>query len=348
MFQKAIQLLQNLIQTPSFSGEEEGTAACLANWLEAEGMACRRLENNIWAVNRFFDPSKPSILLNSHHDTVRPNAAYTRDPFEARIEEGRLYGLGSNDAGGSLVALMSAFAHFYHRENLRYNLVLAATAEEENSGAHGLRMLLPELPEIDFAIVGEPTGMHLAIAEKGLLVIDACAKGIPGHAAHENTENPIYKALEDVQWIRNYAFPKVSDVLGAVKMSVTQIAAGSQHNVVPAECHFVIDVRFNEHYTNREIVELLDTHTKSELKARSFKWNASSIPIDHPVVQAGLRLGRQTFGSPTLSDQANLGCPSLKIGPGDTRRSHSADEFIFLTELEEGIELYIRLLESIL
>ncbi len=348
MFQKALDLLRDLIQTPSFSGEEAGTAQFIASWLEAEGFAHQRLGNNIWASNRHYDPDKPTILLNSHHDTVKPNAAYTRNPFEAKLEEGKLYGLGSNDAGGSLVALMSAFAYFYHRENLRYNLILAATAEEENSGERGLRMLLPELPPIDFAIVGEPTGMQLGIAEKGLLVIDALATGIPGHAAHENTDNPIYKALEDIQWIRTFAFPKVSEVLGPVKMSVTQIEAGTQHNVVPAECRFVIDVRFNEHYTNRVIFDVLDTHTKSQLTARSFKWHASSISKEHPIVQAGLRLGLPTFGSPTLSDQANLSCPSLKIGPGDTKRSHSADEFILLTELEDGMGWYIRLLDSIL
>lgn len=345
---KAIDLLTDLIRTPSFSGEEDGTAALIVKWLESFGIETNRDKNNVWATNLHFDSNKPTILLNSHHDTVQPNAGYTNDPFDPKISDGNIYGLGSNDAGGSLVSLMAVFVHYYHEKDLNYNLVLAATAEEENSGANGIKHLLPSLPEMDFAIVGEPTEMHLAIAEKGLLVIDAYAQGVAGHAAHENTENAIINAMEDIHWINTYEFPQTSDVLGKTKMSVTQINAGKQHNLVPATCHFVIDVRVNERYTNKAVFDTINQHTKSELKARSFNLNSSSIANDHPIVKAGTELGRNIYGSPTLSDQANLTCPSLKIGPGKSSRSHSADEFITMKELKEGMELYERLLHKIL
>lgn len=348
LHQKAIELLKKLIETPSFSSEEDETAKLISTWFDEHQIPFNRNGNNVWATNKYFNESKPTILLNSHHDTVKPNTGYTNDPFEAKVEDGKLYGLGSNDAGGCLVSLIVLFTHFYESKNLNYNLLIAATAEEESSGPNGLNSLLPILPPIEFAVVGEPTQMNLAIAEKGLLVIDGYAPGISGHAAHTNTENAIYNALDDIQWIRNYSFPKNSEVLGPVKMSVTQINAGSQHNVVPATCHFVMDVRVNEHYSNEEVFDIINAHTKSEMKARSFRLNSSSIPENHPIVQAGIGLGRTTYGSPTLSDQAVLSCPSLKLGPGDSTRSHQANEYIYLNEIEEGIDLYIKLFETIL
>jgi len=348
LYQDTLNLLKSLIKTPSFSGEENETARLISSWLTERKISFHRSNNNIWALNKHFDPNKPSILLNSHHDTVKPNIAYTNNPFEAIEKDGKLYGLGSNDAGASLVCLINVFSHYYHQKNLKYNLVLAASAEEENSGSNGIRSILKSLPKIDFAVVGEPTEMNLAISEKGLLVIDAYAKGISGHAAHENTENAIYNAMADINWIQNFSFDKTSPTLGKVKTSVTQINAGTQHNVVPAMCHFVIDVRVNEFYTNQEVFDIINQHTKCQLKARSFHLNSSSIPYEHPIVQAGIELGKTTYGSPTLSDQANLSCPSLKIGPGLSSRSHSADEFIYLKEIEEGITDYINLFNKIL
>ena len=347
-YTKAVELLKALIATPSFSGEEAQTAALIAGWFDQLDIPVERKDNNVWATNRYFDRRKPTILLNSHHDTVRPNKNYSRDPFEPTVEEGKLYGLGSNDAGGCVVALMALFVHYYQDKDLAYNLLIALTAEEENSGPKGLRGLLPELPEPVFAIVGEPTEMQLAVSEKGLLVIDGYAAGISGHAAHENTENAIYNAMQDIQWIRTYEFPKYSETLGKMKMSVTQINAGEQHNVIPGTCHFVVDVRLTDAYSNKEAFDLIDRHTQSRLVARSFKHNSSSIALDHPIVQQGLALGRKTYGSPTLSDQSALSCPSLKIGPGVSARSHTADEFIYVQEIEEGIDLYIQILEPLL
>lgn len=348
LYRKAIDLLKKLIQTSSFSGEEDKTAGLITSWLTQLEINCNRSNNNVWAVNKHFDDSKPSVLINSHHDTVKPNKGYMNDPFDAFEKDGKLYGLGSNDAGGSLVSLMALFVHFYDNKELKYNLILAATAEEENSGDNGLRSIISELPVIDFAVVGEPTEMNLAIAEKGLLVLDGYAPGVAGHAAHENTENAIYNSLEDINWLSSYEFPKTSDALGKVKMSVTQIQAGEQHNVVPASCHFVIDIRVNDAYQNEEVFKIVDAHTKSKIVPRSFRLNSSSIPINHPIVQSGISLGRETYGSPTLSDQAILNCPSLKLGPGMSTRSHSADEFIFLKEIEEGIDLYIKIFANIL
>lgn len=348
MYSRAFDLLKLLIETQSFSGEESPTAALIMNWLEEQGVTTSLSHNNIWAVNQYFDPDKPTILLNSHHDTVQPNKGYTRDPFKAQIEDGKLFGLGSNDAGAPLVSLLSTFVHFYDKKDLKFNLLVAATGEEESSGPNGLNSLLQELPELNFAIVGEPTQMQMAIAEKGLLVLDGYAPGIAGHAAHENTDNAIYNALDDINWIRKYTFPNESSLLGKVKMNVTQIDAGSAHNVVPAVCHFVVDIRVNEHYQNKEIFEFIQQHTQSKMVARSFHLNPSFIDPEHPVVKAGIKWGRETYGSPTLSDQSVLSCPSLKMGPGDSRRSHQADEFIFLKELEEGIDLYIKILNEIL
>lgn len=348
LYNNAIKLLKQLIETPSFSKEENETAAIIENWFTALDIPTSRSNNNIWAFNKYFDANKPSILLNSHHDTVKPNKNYSKNPFEAKELQGKLFGLGSNDAGGSLVALMALFVHFYEHNNLNYNLIIAATAEEENSGNNGIKSILAQLPVIDFAVVGEPTEMNIAVAEKGLLVIDGYAQGISGHAAHNNTDNAIYNALKDIDWIKNHRFPKTSDLLGRVKMSVTQINAGDQHNVVPGICHFVIDVRVNENYTNQEIFDIINNNTKSKLKARSFNLNSSSISLNHPIILAGIHLGKCVYGSPTLSDQVNLNCPSLKMGPGVSARSHSADEFIYLKEIEEGINTYINLFNEIL
>lgn len=345
---EAIELLKKLISTPSFSGEEAQTAALIDAFLKDKLVDTKQSNHNIWAFNKYFSLEKPNILLNSHHDTVRPNQGYTINPFEPDIENGQLFGLGSNDAGASLVALMAVFLYFYEHKNLKYNLIFSATAEEESSGPNGLNSILDQLPQLNFAVVGEPSGMHLAIAEKGLLVIDAYSHGIAGHAAHSMSENAIYKALDDIDWIRNYEFPKLSDSLGKVKMTVTQIEAGSEHNVVPAICHFVIDVRVTDQYNNREVFDFIDKHTKSELKARSFRLNSSSISSDHPIVKAGVELGRKTYGSPTLSDQSVLDCPSLKMGPGESFRSHQANEFVFISEIEQAIDLYIHLFEKIL
>lgn len=344
----ALELLKKLIQTPSFSGEEDQTCLIIQKWLQQFGVEFFTSGNNVWAKNKYFDDSKPTVLLNSHHDTVKPNTAYTRDPFKAEISDGKLFGLGSNDAGGPLVSLLGLFVYYYDHKDLKYNLVVAATAEEESSGPNGLNSLLKELPEIAFAIVGEPTEMQMAVAEKGLLVLDGYAPGKPGHAAHDNTDNAIYNALDDIQWIRNYYFPKVSETLGKVKMTVTQIDAGQQHNVVPGTCHFVVDIRVNDLYQNKEVFEFVDAHTKSKMVARSFNLNSSSIDVNHPIVRAGVKYGRETYGSPTLSDQSVLSCPSLKMGPGDSYRSHSADEFIYVAEIEEAIDLYIKMFSEIL
>ena len=345
---EAIELLKQLIAVQSFSKEETGTAALIESFLNAKNIPFRRQKNNIWAQNQYFDAAKPTILLNSHHDTVRPNPSWTLNPFEPLERDGKLYGLGSNDAGGALCSLIVTFCHFYDKPHLAYNFVLAATAEEEISGRDGLELIVPSLPFIDFAIVGEPTEMHLAVAEKGLLVLDCVAHGKSGHAAREEGENAIYKALQDIQWINNYRFPKVSPTLGPIKMSVTIINAGSQHNVVPDSCRFTIDVRVTDQYTLEEIIEVIQQNIQSEIAARSIRLRPSSIAVEHPIVQAGIQLGRNTYGSPTTSDQALIDCPSLKMGPGHSGRSHTADEFIYLSEIEAGIVQYIKMLEAIL
>lgn len=344
----ALKLLKRLIKTPSFSTEEEKTAELISEWLEQQKIIHHRVGNNLWSRNKFFDESKPTLLLNSHHDTVQPNASYTRDPFLPKIENGKLYGLGSNDAGGCLVSLLTCFVHFYEKKNLNYNLVIVASAEEENSGKNGLQSVLPILPKIDAAIVGEPTLMNMAISEKGLVVFDAKIKGTTGHAAHPNTDNAIYKTIEVLEWFKNYKFSKTSDTLGEVKMTVTQINAGKQHNVIPAEVEIVVDVRVNDAYTNEEIVEILKKESPCDkIEPRSVRLNSSNISVTHPLVQAGIDLGMETYGSHTLSDQAVLSCPSLKLGPGDSLRSHTADEFIYVREIEEGIEKYKELLNKI-
>lgn len=346
---EAIALLKELIQTRSFSGEEDKTANLLENWLKQYQIPFNRHLNNVWAVNKNFDESKPTLLLNSHHDTVQPNQAYSRDPYQATVENGKLFGLGSNDAGGCLVSLLATFIYFYKVENLKFNLLFAGTAEEEINGKNGIACLLPIIPHIDVAIVGEPTLMQMATAEKGLVVFDAVVKGTPSHAAHPNKDNAIYKSAKALDWFEKFKFEKISEVLGEVKLTVTQIKAGSQHNVVPAQVDMVIDVRVNDMYSNAEIEEILKEKAPvNEIKARSLRLNSSSIPEDHELVKAGISLGMKTYGSPTLSDQAMLSCPSLKLGPGDSTRSHSADEFIYVMEVEEGIEKYIKLLEKTL
>ncbi|TNF70699.1 MAG: M20/M25/M40 family metallo-hydrolase [Bacteroidetes bacterium] len=344
----AIGLLERLIQTPSFSGEEENTARLINDWLRNLGIPCWQHGNNIIAQNRDFSPGKPTLLLNSHHDTVRPNKAYTRDPFEARIEDGKLFGLGSNDAGGCLVSLLATFAYWYPQKQLTHNVVLVASAEEENSGPNGLGSVLKELPDIDVAIVGEPTLLDLAISEKGLVVFDGIVKGTPSHAAHPNRDNAIYNTIPVLEWFRDYRFPGISETLGEVKLTVSQIHGGNQHNAVPAQVEFVLDVRVNDCYTNAEIARTLKEEAPCELHPRSLRLNSSSIDPEHPLVRAGVALGGKTYGSPTLSDQASLDCPSLKLGPGDTLRSHSADEFIYIKEIEEGIQFYSNLLDRFL
>jgi acetylornithine deacetylase len=342
--QEAIALLKALIETPSFSSEEDQTALLIENWFTQNNIPFERENNNVWAYNKYFDKSKPTLLLNSHHDTVKPNQGYTKNPFEAIVEDGKLFGLGSNDAGGALVSLMATFVHFYTNQNQPYNIVMVASAEEESSGKNGLNSVLKHLPELDCAIVGEPTLMQLAVAEKGLLVLDVIVKGTASHAAHNNPDNPIYNAMPVIEWFKTYQFDKISEVLGPVKMTVTQISAGKQHNVVPAECHLVIDIRVNDCYNNKEILETVKANVAAEITPRSMHLNASSIPVSHGLVKAGIALGRTTYGSPTLSDQSVLSCKSLKMGPGETLRSHSADEFIYLNEIKEGIQLYIKIL----
>jgi acetylornithine deacetylase len=344
---EAIELLKNLISTQSFSSEENETAVLIMHWFSTHDIIFKSDNNNVWAKNKHFDSSKQTILLNSHHDTVKPNKGYTRDPFNPEIIDGKLYGLGSNDAGGCLVSLLATFTYFYNRSDLNYNFVIVASAEEESSGKNGLNSMLKIIPEIDFAIIGEPTLMQLAIAEKGLLVLDCEAKGTAGHAAHGIGDNAIYNALEDIQWIQNFEFPKLSETLGKVKMTVTQIKAGYEHNVIPANCNFVVDVRVTDAYNNSEILNSIQSNVKSNVTARSLRLNSSSIPKNHPIVKAGMKLGRETYGSPTLSDQAVLSCPSLKLGPGQSLRSHTANEFIYVNEIEEGIDLYIKILNEV-
>ncbi|SDM42367.1 acetylornithine deacetylase [Catalinimonas alkaloidigena] len=347
LFDDSLQLLKQLIATPSFSREEEATAALLFTFLQEKGYAPQRQGNNVWLRSADWRDERPTLLLNSHHDTVKPAQGWTLDPFSPTEQEDRLHGLGSNDAGGPLVALLAAFRHLETQTDRPYNLIWAATAEEEISGKNGIESLLPTLGPIALGIVGEPTQMQMAIAEKGLMVLDGTAYGQAGHAARDEGDNAIYHALRDVEWFRTFEFPDVSPHLGKVKMSVTQIEAGSQHNVVPDRCRFVVDVRTTECYSNLETLEIIRRHVRSDIQPRSTRLNPSGLPLDHPVVQRGLSLGLSHYGSPTLSDQALMPFPTLKIGPGDSARSHTADEFIRPSELQEGIDLYIRLLEGL-
>lgn len=343
----AVDLLKQLIAIPSFSREEQGTAQLLLGFFQGKGIPAFRQENNVWARNKYFNPELPTLLLNSHHDTVRPDKQYTLDPFKPMEQDGKLYGLGSNDAGGCLVALLATFLHFYDRTDLKYNLVIAATAEEEISGAGGIEALLPKLGKIDSAIVGEPTLMEMAVAEKGLLVVDCVVTGRAGHAAREEGENAIYKAMQDIEWFRTFQFPDQTSLLGPVKMSVTMINAGIQHNVVPAQCNFTVDIRVNECYTHEAILEIIRSSVSCEVSPRSTRLRSTSIPETHPLVQAGKSLGLSSYGSATLSDKALMPFPALKIGPGDSARSHTADEFIYLDEIRSGIQTYIALIDQL-
>ncbi|MGI4742008.1 MAG: M20 family metallo-hydrolase [Janthinobacterium lividum] len=339
----AIELLKQLIRTPSFSREEAATANILTAFLTQHGIPAQRQSNNVWAVSRDFDAQKPTILLNSHHDTVKPGVAWSYPPFDAVLEGDKLTGLGSNDAGASAVSLLATFRYFYGR-NTAFNLICAITAEEEISGANGIKSILPELGEIDLGIVGEPTGMHAAVAEKGLLVLDGVAHGRTGHAARDEGDNALYKALEDITWLRTYQFPQVSDLLGSVKMTVTQISAGNQHNVVPDECRYVVDIRTNECYTNEEILATVRAHVQAEITPRSTHLQSSGLSLAHPIVRQAVAMGKKTYGSPTLSDQALMRFNTLKIGPGDSARSHAPDEYILLSEIRAGVADYIKLL----
>ena len=343
--QEAIELLKQLISTPSVSRDEAAAATVLADFIEKCGLSYRRIGNNI-LVQEALDPQKPTLLLNAHIDTVKPVNTWTRDPFTPTIEGDRLYGLGSNDCGGGLVSLLQTYRAL-RGSPTQYNLVYLASCEEEVSGANGFSLALPELPKIDVAIVGEPTGMQPAIAEKGLMVIDGVAHGKSGHAARNEGVNAIYEALDDLLWLRDYRFKKESPLLGPTKMTVTVINSGTQHNVVPDECRFVIDVRTNEYYQNEYLFTFLQRHMKKcELKARSYRLSSSHIPTDHPLVERCIQMGMQPFGSPTLSDQALMPFPSFKLGPGDSARSHSADEFICLSEIEQAIATYVKLLSA--
>ena len=349
LFEKAVILLKQLISAPSFSKEENDTAELITRFLQDNGIAYKRTGNNVYAKNAHYDESKPSVLLNSHHDTVRPNKGYTMDPFTPIEKDGRLFGLGSNDAGGCLVSLVATFLYYYNRKDIGHNVVFAASAEEEISGVNGIELVLPYLGNIDFGIVGEPTKLEMAVAERGLMVIDCTATGRSGHAARNEGENALYKAIDDISWIRNYRFDKVSDLLGESRMTVTIIETeNKQHNVVPSQCKYVIDVRVNELYTFNEILDALKLNLQSQYKPRTTRMKSTSIPLDHPLVKAGIALGKGYYGSPTTSDKALMPFAALKMGPGDSARSHTPDEFIYLEEIKEGIETYIKLLECIL
>lgn len=341
---EATELLKKLIATPSVSRDEKAAADVMEAFIRSYGMDCRREGNNVWVVGHDYDAGRPTLLLNAHIDTVKPVATWTRDPFCPTMEGDRIYGLGSNDCGGGLVALLQTFI-MMDGQPCGYNLVYLASAEEEVSGHDGISRALPLLPHIDAAIVGEPTGMQPAIAEKGLMVIDGTAHGRSGHAARNEGVNAIYEALDDLIWLRDYRFDRVSPLLGPVKMSVTVIEAGTQHNVVPDKCRFVIDVRSNELYTNEELFGIIESHVRSELKARSFRLGSSHIDTSHPLVRRMTAMGMKPFGSPTLSDQALMPFPSLKLGPGDSSRSHSANEYICVSEIENAIKTYLDILK---
>lgn len=343
--EEAIELLCNLIETQSFSGEEDKTADLIVQFLENHGAKAFRQDNNVWSIREDFDPNRKTILLNSHHDTVKFGNNWTSDPLKATLEGDKLTGLGSNDAGASAVSLLATYLYFLDKQ-IDFNLIVAITAEEENSGQKNVGSILPILPKIDLGIVGEPTQMDMAIAERGLVVLECEAKGKTGHAARNEGVNAIYEAMQDLEWFRTYQFEKVSAMLGPVKMTVTQIEAGKQHNVVPDSCRFVVDVRVNEMYSNQEVVEEIFQHVKSEVKPRSLRLNSSRIDINHPIVQKGISLGCKTYGSPTLSDMAMMNFETVKMGPGDSARSHTPNEYIYLSEIRNGIDRYIQLLDG--
>jgi acetylornithine deacetylase len=344
---EAIALLKELIATPSFSKEENDTADLLSGFFTRHEIPFSRVGNNIYARNKNYHSSRKSILLNSHHDTVRPNKAYCMDPFTPTIKDDKLFGLGSNDAGGCLVSLAAVFLYYYDHDDPKHNIVFAASAEEEISGVNGIELVLPYLGQIDFGIVGEPTRLEMAVAERGLMVIDCTAAGRPGHAARNEGENALYKAVDDINWIRNFRFEKKSELLGETRMSVTVIdTENKQHNVVPAQCKYVIDVRVNELYSFEEILDALKENLKSSFKPRTTRMKSTFIPLDHPLVKSGIRLGKSYYGSPTTSDKALMPFPALKMGPGDSARSHTADEYIYMDEIKDGIATYINLLDE--
>ena len=342
---EAVSLLSHLIATPSVSRDERRAADIMEEELTRCGFTPHREANNVWAIGPCQREDRPTLLLNAHIDTVKPVASYTRNPYEPSLEDGTLYGLGSNDCGGGLVSLLQVFRELSASERCPYNLVYLASAEEEVSGKDGISRALPLLPHVDVAIVGEPTGMQPAVAEKGLMVVDITAHGKSGHAARNEGVNAIYEALDDLCWIRSHRFDRVSRFLGPTKMQATVVNAGTQHNVVPDECKIVVDVRTNELYTNEEVFDIISSHCKSECRARSFRLHSSRIDLNHPLVERCVALGLQPFGSPTLSDQALMPFASLKLGPGQSARSHSADEYIKVSEIEHAIGLYLRLLE---
>lgn len=344
---ESVELLKAMIEISSFSREEKEVADYLEAKFSDWGLKPSRIGNNLWMCNQDWSDDKPVILLNSHIDTVRPTGGWIYDPFKAVAEGQRITGLGSNDAGASVVSLLGTFRYFYEADNLPYNLLFCASAEEEISGENGVASILGQLGRIDLAIVGEPTQMQIAIAEKGLLVLDCEAKGRSGHAARNEGENAIYKAITDIQILQSYKFPLESTVLGPVKMTVTQIEAGRQHNVVPDSCRFVVDVRTNEHYSNEEAYQIISGLIQSEVHPRSFRLNSSGINADHPLVQRGISMGLHIYGSPTTSDQAVIPHPSIKMGPGDSARSHTPNEYILINEIKEGIATYIKLLDEL-
>ena len=343
---RAKKLLEKLISIKSFSFNEDKTANHIEKWLNENKIKTSRKKNNVFAFNKYYNPQKPNLLLNSHHDTVEPNDGYTNDPYEPITKDGKLYGLGSNDAGISLVCLIMVFIHFYERENLNFNIIILASAEEERSGENGIKSVIPLLPKIDLAIIGEPTKMDVAIAEKGLIVFDLIVKGESSHAAHKNDKNPIVKSSEIIRQISNMTFSETSDLLGDVKLTVTQINAGVQHNVIPSDVKIVLDARINDKYSNNDIFNYLKQNLDCEVKPRSLDLNSSSISRDHKIILAADNLNFKKYGSPTLSDQAKIDCNSIKLGPGDSLRSHTANEFVYVNEIKDGINKYILLIEE--
>lgn len=347
LYYEAIDTLKGMISRPSFSRDEAAVADFLQACWQAAGHQVQRKGNNLWIIAPGFDPQKPTLLLNSHIDTVKPASGWTKDPFHPEeSEDEKLYGLGSNDAGASVVSLYAAFTLLTGKEQA-YNLIFLASAEEEVSGKNGLESVLPDLPPIAFALVGEPTGMQPAVAEKGLMVLDCVTIGQAGHAARNEGINAITLAIKEINWFNSYQFPKKSDFLGPVKMSVTIIQAGTQHNVVPDRCAFTVDIRTNEFYSNEQLFELIKEQVNCEIKARSFRLNSTRTELSHPLVQRAILMGKEPFGSPTLSDQALMPFPSVKIGPGHSARSHAADEYIALSEIREAIDIYVRLLDNL-
>lgn len=348
LYYEAIDTLKGMISRPSFSRDEAAVADFLQACWQAAGHQVQRKGNNLWIIAPGFDPQKPTLLLNSHIDTVKPASGWTKDPFHPEeSEDEKLYGLGSNDAGASVVSLYAAFTLLTGKEQA-YNLIFLASAEEEVSGKNGLESVLPDLPPIAFALVGEPTGMQPAVAEKGLMVLDCVTIGQAGHAARNEGINAITLAIKEINWFNSYQFPEKSDFLGPVKMSVTIIQAGTQHNVVPDRCAFTVDIRTNEFYSNEQLFELIKEQVNCEIKARSFRLNSTRTELSHPLVQRAILMGKEPFGSPTLSDQALMPFPSVKIGPGHSARSHAADEYIALSEIREAIDIYVRLLDGLI